>query len=142
MRMLASIGVLSQEDRNFALSPIGELLRQDTPGSLRNMAIMFVDPWIVNAYLNLGEAVRDGRDGVTHAYGKHAWDLFPEIPDQAHRFQLAMTDFTASLLGPFMEAYDFSTAAELDALLRSAGLRMERIIPTKSPMSVIEARLV
>ena len=33
------------------------------------------------------------------------------------------------------------TASEFGTLLESAGLKLERIIPTKSPMSVIEGRL-
>jgi hypothetical protein len=33
------------------------------------------------------------------------------------------------------------TAAEFADLFRSAGLRLERIVPTKSPVNVLEARL-
>ena len=113
LRMLASIGVVAQDGRNFALTPVSALLRKDAPGSLHNMAVMFTDHWVTNAYINLAPAIRDGRDGVTHAFGKNAWELFPEIPEQAHRFQLAMTDFTANLAGPLLDAYDFSSIATL-----------------------------
>ena len=113
LRMLASIGVFTQDGRNFGLTPIGELLRKDAPRSLRNMAIMMTDPWNVHAYMNLNGSIRDGRDGVTHAFGKNAWELFKEDATQLHQFQLAMTDFTVILLDPLMEAYDFSSIHRL-----------------------------
>ena len=44
MRMLASVGVFTEEPRGkFALTPLGEMLKTDVPGSMRAMAMMLGD---------------------------------------------------------------------------------------------------
>ena len=41
MRMLASVGVFAEEPgAKFALTPLGETLKTDAPGSMRAMAMM------------------------------------------------------------------------------------------------------
>jgi hypothetical protein len=54
-----------------------------------------------------------------------------------------MSSFSTVATKAVVEAYDFSgiemTAAEYEDLFRRAGLRLTRIVPTKSPYSVIEA---
>ena len=109
MRMLASLGVFAEpQPRHFSLTPVGQMLRSDAPNSMRQMAMMFSDPWITNAYQNIVHCLRTGGDGVTKAYGKHAFDLFKEIPDQAERFHHAMTDLSTISGKALVEAYDFS----------------------------------
>src|ERR1041384_7028847 len=42
MRMLASLGVFKEGPaRHFALTPVGELLKTNAPGSLRYMVVMY-----------------------------------------------------------------------------------------------------
>ena len=109
MRMLASAGVFAEpQPRHFSLTPVGQMLRSDAPNSMRQMAMMFTDPWIMDAYQNIVHCLRTGGDGVTKAYGKHAFDLFKEIPDQAERFHQAMTNFSVIGGRALVEAYDFS----------------------------------
>src|SRR4051812_32355803 len=46
LRALASVGVLTgDEEGRFALTPVGEFLRSDVPGSLRAIATYVCDPW-------------------------------------------------------------------------------------------------
>src|SRR5262245_25099851 len=37
LRALASVGVLTQDDAAFALTPVGQVLRSDVPGSMHGM---------------------------------------------------------------------------------------------------------
>lgn len=113
MRMLASTGVLSQEGRNFGLTPVTALLRGDAAGSMRNMAMMLTSPWVTDGLTRLSESIASGVDGVTLAYGKNTWELFPEIPDQAEVFQRAMQNLTANAVAALLDAYDFSGVATL-----------------------------
>jgi hypothetical protein len=109
MRMLASVGVFAEPSpRRFALTPTGQMLRSDAPNSMRYMAMMFTDPWIVRAYENIVHCLRTGGDGVTKAYGRHAFELFQQVPDQAQRFHEAMNNFSAIAGEALAEAYDFS----------------------------------
>jgi hypothetical protein len=87
MRMLASVGLFTEgPTQQFALTPIGALLKTNAQGSLRYMAMLFGDEWTTRAYEHFADCVRTGSDGVTKAYGKHAFDLLAERPDQAEIF--------------------------------------------------------
>ncbi len=51
MRMLAGFGVFEEgPSRHFALTPVGELLKTDAPGSLRYLAMMFGEEFSTRAY--------------------------------------------------------------------------------------------
>ncbi|MFN7933560.1 MAG: methyltransferase [Bryobacteraceae bacterium] len=113
LRFLASIGVFTQDGRKFGLTPVGELLRSDSPRSMRNFAMMVTDPWNVTSHQKLDHSIRTGVDGTTAAYGKHTFDLFREIPDQAETFHRAMTDATSNAVQLLLKAYDFSGIARL-----------------------------
>jgi hypothetical protein len=109
MRMLASMGVFNETPgRRFALTPVGELLKSDAPGSLRHLAMMFGDEWTTRAYENFTHCLRTGGDGVTKAFGKNAFDLLAERPDQAETFQRAMTDISADAADAVLAAFDFT----------------------------------
>src|SRR5438270_3882782 len=91
LRLLSSFGVFTEgPPRHFALSPAGRLMQSANPHSLPDMAIMFSDPWQLQSYARMDDCLRTGKDGVNLAFGKHAFDLFPEIPDQAANFHRAM----------------------------------------------------
>jgi hypothetical protein len=81
MRMLAGVGVFEEAPgQRFALAPVGELLKSDAPSSLRYPAMFFGDEWSTRAYQYIADCVRTGIDGVTQAYGKHAFDFLAERP--------------------------------------------------------------
>lgn len=109
MRMLAGVGVFEEAPgQRFALTPVGELLKSDAPGSLRYPAMFFGDEWSTRAYQYIVDCVRTGTDGVTRAYGKHAFELLAERPDQAETFHRAMSSFSAIDSEAILGAYDFS----------------------------------
>jgi hypothetical protein len=109
MRMLASVGVFQETSgKQFTLTPAGELLKTDVPGSLRYLAIMWGDEWSTRAFAYLTDCVRTGGDGVTKAYGKSAFELFNELPEQAENFHRAMTGFSGTEAAALLETYDFT----------------------------------
>jgi hypothetical protein len=109
MRMLAGVGVFEEAPgQRFALKSVGELLKSKAPGSLRYPAIFFGDEWSTRAYQYIVDCVRTGGDGVTRAYGKHAFDFLAERPDQAETFHRAMSSFSAIDSEAILGAYDFS----------------------------------
>jgi O-methyltransferase domain len=109
MRMLAGFGVFKEgPSRHFALTPIGELLKTDVPGSLRHMAMMFGEEFSTRAYEHIAACLRTGGDGVSEAYGKQIWEVLAERPGQCTTFQNAMTSSTAVSAEGIVGAYDFS----------------------------------
>ena len=108
MRMLASMGVFNEvHGKRFALSPAGELLRSDAPGSMRYIAMMFGDPWTTRAYEHFADCLRTGQDGVSKAYGQHVFDVLAERPEQLETFQAAMTSSSTLAGHAVVSAYDF-----------------------------------
>ncbi len=108
MRMLASMGVFKEEQgKRFALTPAGELLKSDAPGTMRYFAMMFGDEWTTRAYEHFTDCLRTGQDGVSKAYGKPVFDLLAEQPEQSDTFQAAMTSSSTMAGKAVTDAYDF-----------------------------------
>jgi hypothetical protein len=81
MRMLASFGVFKEApSRHFALTPVGELLKTDAPGSIRYLAVMFGEEFSTRAWERIAECLRSGGDGVTKAFGQDIWRVLAERP--------------------------------------------------------------
>jgi O-methyltransferase domain len=109
MRLLASVGVLNElPGKRFTLTSVGGLLKSNAPNTVRNLAIMWGDPFSTHGFGRLGDVLRTGVDGVTTEFGKHIFDLLPEFPEQAKHFNDAMSDFSAVIGPAVVEAYNFT----------------------------------
>jgi O-methyltransferase domain len=109
MRVLASMGVFKEEQgKRFALTPAGELLKSEAPGTMRYFAMMFGDEWTTRAYEHFTDCLLTGQDGVSKAYGQHVFDLLAERPEQSETFQAAMTSSSTTAGKAITNAYDFS----------------------------------
>lgn len=129
LRMLASAGVFTEAPaRHFAINPAGRLLQSNDPRSLKNMAVMFNDPWQVQSYARLDECIRTGTDGVTLEFGKHAFDLFVDIPEQAANFHRAMSSFSGMAAGALLEVADFSRFRRIADCGGGHGILLSRIL--------------
>lgn len=99
LRTLASIGVFTEAERGrFALTPLGETLTTNQPGSMRDLAIM----WMETHYAPFGElvhTVRTGEPAADHYYGQPFFDWLSEHPDHAARFTAAMANLTDGIKG-------------------------------------------
>jgi hypothetical protein len=129
MRMLASVGVFKEgPPRSFALTPVGEVLKTDAPGSVRYMAMMFGEEFSTRAYEHIADCLRTGGDGVTEAYGKDIWAVLAERPEQCETFQRAMTNSTAGAADAIVEAYDFSSIERLADVGGGHGLLLASVL--------------
>ena len=110
LRLLASIGVFEETpDGAFALTPIGELLRSDVPGSMRAAVMLFAGDRIQDGWRELEWCVRTGEP----AFRKVAPDADPfalmaQDPDATANFDAAMAAFTSQTATAVAAAYDFS----------------------------------
>jgi hypothetical protein len=110
LRALAGLGVLatvSGGEPRFALTPVGELLR-DTPGSLRAMTLWICDPRHDRAWDEIFHSLATGEPGFDQAYGMPVFDHFARDPDFAAIFNDAMTSLSATTHPAVVAAYDFS----------------------------------
>jgi hypothetical protein len=135
MRMLAGFGVFKEgPQRRFALTPIGELLKTDAPGSLRYMAMMFGEEFSTRAYEHIASCLRTGGDGVSEAYGKQIWEVLAERPSQCETFQHAMTNSTSVSAEAIVGAYDFAGIKRLADVGGGHGVLLAAILRANPDM--------
>jgi O-methyltransferase domain len=115
LRLLASVGVFEEQASGaFALTPIGELLRSDAPGSMRASVMLFAGTGIQDSWKELEYCVRTGEPAFRKA-SPHA-DAFAQIaqdPEAAANFDKAMATFAPQTAAAVAAAYDFTAFGTL-----------------------------
>jgi len=108
LRLLVSVGVFSEaDDGKFGLTPLGDALRSDVPGSARALVLLFAGIGIQDSWKELEYCVRTGQP----AFRKHApdGDAFSSMdPEQQEVFDAAMATFAPQTAAAIAAAYDFS----------------------------------
>ena len=124
---LTGLGVLRRtSDDSYELTPLGDTLRSDSPGSMRDLALM----WMHAATL-LANIARAGEPGAR----VRAVELVLPAGDEPHKAK--MIDLT--MLG-MLDGRE-RTEPEFRQLFDAAGLELERVVSTPTPLSIIEARV-
>lgn len=115
LRALACYGVFEERpDGTFAHTDMSRLLREDDPGSLRNISLWCTEPWTWDAWPKLDEAVRTGRNVVEDLYGKEFFVYLNEdAPESADVFNRAMTTSSKQSARDVAELLDLSGAASV-----------------------------
>jgi hypothetical protein len=109
MRACASLGLLAHDgERRFSTTHMGELLRSDTTGSLRETALSSGSPAFWLPWGHLPEAVRKGESQSLTALGMTAMDYFAEHPDEGAHFTASMSSLTATVVGQVVRLIDTS----------------------------------
>jgi hypothetical protein len=109
LRLLASVGVFDErEDGAFALTSLGECLRDGVPGSARAMVMLFAGERIQNGWKELEYCVRTGdpafrKRGIDDPFTDPA-----RSPDDDVVFDAAMADLTKLVGIAVAAAYDFT----------------------------------
>jgi hypothetical protein len=107
MKYLASHGVFSEHDsESFGLTPLGELLRSDSPESLRDLVIVTGE----EHYRAAGEllhTVRTGETAFNHLYHQGFFQYLAEHPEAGASFNKAMSQTASRLQNP-VESYDYA----------------------------------
>lgn len=111
LRALASLGIFAQDEAgDFVLTAQAELLRSDVQGSLRDIALLYGEDWLWQAYGNMTHSVRTGAPAFTKTHGQPFYSYLHEHPRAAARFNAAMNGFSGHETAAILEAYDFSAA--------------------------------
>ena len=108
LRALASLGVLHEADgRRFSLTPLGQPLRGDVPGSLRGWARLIGRDHVWRSWGNLANAVRNGENSFRALYGADVFEWRAEHPEESAIFDEAMKSLTSTSNDAVLAAYDF-----------------------------------
>jgi orsellinic acid C2-O-methyltransferase len=109
LRLLSSAGVFTEsEDGGFELTPLGDCLRADVPGSARAAVLLFAGERVHEAWGELEYCLRTGepafrKRGIVDPFAEMAKD-----PEEAANFDAAMASFTRMAAMAVASAYDFS----------------------------------
>jgi ubiquinone/menaquinone biosynthesis C-methylase UbiE len=111
LRALASIGLFTEaEPGYFALTPLGEFLRSDVPGSLRAFSIAGKElGW--ESWGELSYSVKTGETAFERLHGMAYFEYLRHNAELARLFDAAMSGFAAANGLAVIEAYDFSPFA-------------------------------
>jgi hypothetical protein len=108
LRALAAIGVLAEDDeRGFALTPHGETLRSDVPGSLHGWALLIGRPHVWQSWGNLEHSIRTGENSFRALRGTDVWEWRAEqqqVVDTADPVLAAVADRVDIVAGSFFDA--------------------------------------
>jgi hypothetical protein len=109
LRALVAFGILKCEGENsFLLTPTGELLRTDVPGSQRATVRFLNGPWFWRAWENLSHSVRTGEPAFDRVWGMSNFEYWACHPDVSEIHDEAMAGLTAMETAQVLAAYDFS----------------------------------
>ena len=91
LRTLAGLGLCAtEEDGRVRLTPCGEVLRSDVPGSLHPYALAIYAPHFGRAWEGLPEAVRTGESAFPRVNGVDLWGYLAARPEEQALFDAAM----------------------------------------------------
>jgi hypothetical protein len=111
MRACVSIGLLRRTgDRGFAVTPTGDLLRSDVPGSLRDSALTFAAPGHWLPWGKLPDAVRQGRSQAESVLGTDVFGYFASHPEESRAFSGAMSAFSEQVVSDVVRLLDTRNA--------------------------------
>jgi hypothetical protein len=114
MRGVASVGVLTAEaGGKFALTPVGESLRSDVPGSMRSLIIAEMAPGHWLPWANLEEAVRTGKPSAPKALGMDVWEYYKKNAEEGFHFAEAMSGMSTMAMQAVLASYSFAGAKKV-----------------------------
>jgi hypothetical protein len=127
LRALASLDVVKDlGEERFELTPVGQCLRADVPGSLRAQVLMMDSMWDVTE--KLPESIRTGKDGFELRYGMAPFTYLAQNPERGAVFNDAMTTLSRATGAVIPKAYDFSKIRHVIDVAGGHGLVMASIL--------------
>jgi SAM-dependent methyltransferase len=109
LRALTVEGVFAMDSEGrFRLTPVGEILRSDAPGSLRDWALLMLGDVHGGAWGELLTAVQTGESAFKARYGKDLWAYCREHKAHGALFDRAMAGFTDTYVASVLTAFSFA----------------------------------
>ena len=109
MRTLAHLGLLSESaGQRFSLTPLGEAMKKNAPGSAYATILTFGSDWCANGFGELLYSVQTGKSGVEKYLGMPVFDWFGQNPEMASLFSETMVGVHGAEPAAVAAAYDFS----------------------------------
>jgi hypothetical protein len=137
LRGLVLEDVLSEtEDGRFALTEVGELLRDDARGSLRR-AVIARGELYYSAAPGLLLTVKEGGPAFEHVYGEPFFEYLGRRPEREAAFQGSMAGRSEREAADVVSAYDFTPIGRLVDVGGGQGILLAAILRAAPGLSAI-----
>jgi SAM-dependent methyltransferase len=120
--------VMATSDGQFALTPLGEKLRADLPGSMRDAAIAITDPGHWLPWGRLSQAVREGRCQTLETLGTGLFQYYADHPEEGRAFTGAMSSSSAVVADELAAFLDTSGAVSVVDVGGAAGALVSALL--------------
>ena len=125
LRAAASAGMLREVSPGlYAATPLGDTLRRDVPGSVRDLVVAELGPGHWLPWGRLHEAVRTGHSQARAALGTDTWGYYAENPEEGASFARGMSNLSAMVAAETAPAYDFSGSTRIVDVGGSEGVML------------------
>jgi hypothetical protein len=109
LRYLAARGVFSQEDGQYALTPLGEVLRDDHPAGLRGWLDIEGTGRAELSFAGLLHSIRTGEAAFTRQFGRPFWEDLAADPARAAAFNGLIGSDVVRRADAIVAAYDWGS---------------------------------
>ena len=128
LRTLASLGVFTEaEPGAYGLTPLGTTLVRDSQGSMRDLAVMWMETHY-SPFAGLLDTVRSGRCAATEHYGRPFFTWLAEQPEQVDRFSRAMANLTDGIKAGAIAGYTFPEARTIVDVGGADGALLSKVL--------------
>jgi SAM-dependent methyltransferase len=112
LRGLVVVGMCFEEEERFGLTYMGQMLRTEVKGSLRNQALVCGDEYMM-AWSGLVHSAMTGETAFAHVFGMDPWAHRQRNRALSEQFNADLNTETARSAAAIVEAYDFSAVRVL-----------------------------
>jgi ubiquinone/menaquinone biosynthesis C-methylase UbiE len=114
LRAMASKGVFTEiSRRTFGLTPLAEILRSDSPNSMRDVFRLQGKQFMRNAYAEIGYSIRTGQPAFDYVNGAELFTYMARHPEMNELFSGAMGNAAGQSQQAAIEAYDLTGVRKL-----------------------------
>jgi precorrin-6B methylase 2 len=107
MRLVAANGALTEsEPGKFALTAFGELLRSDSPSSMRDWVLWTGGP-LCESFRDALHSVQTGSPAFEKVHGVKIYDYLKDHPDDARALNGAMVAYSREMIGALLGSCNF-----------------------------------
>ena len=135
LRALGSVGLFAETgNRRFRLTPLGRLLRIDSPQALGGYARFTGHESTWRPWGDLRHSVRTGEPAFDHVFAMPIFEYFAKMPESAAVFDAAMTSISTLESKAVVAPYDFSGINTLVDVAGGHGLMIVTILKANRRM--------
>jgi DNA-binding PadR family transcriptional regulator len=139
LRALTSVGLLrtsgEDDNRQFELTELGHLVRNDVTGSLAGWVMLVGRPYHWEAWGDLLHSVQTGQTAFDARHGgESVWAWRERRPEESRIFDRAMSSIAATVARGLADAYDFGGCSVVADLGGGEGTLLATVLPRYADM--------